>query len=74
MFYYANKRGFLENKVDDEERKYIYHTFIIIMGLAVVVNLLDYNISPKFIYLFLLIPIISTIREIMFKLKKGYNE
>ena len=74
MFYYANKRGFLENKVDDEERKYIYHTFIIIMGLAVVVNLLDYNISPKFIYLFLLIPIISTIREIMFKLKKGYAE
>lgn len=74
MFYYANKRGFLENKIDDEERKYIYHTFIIIMGLAVVVNLLDYNISPKFIYLFLLIPIISTIREIMFKLKKGYNE
>lgn len=74
MFYYANKRGFLENKVDDEERKYIYHTFIIIMGLTVVVNLLDYNISPKFIYLFLLIPIISTIREIMFKLKKGYTE
>lgn len=74
MFYYANKRGFLENKVDDEERKHIYHTFIIIMGLTVVVNLLDYNISPKFIYLFLLIPIISTIREIMFKLKKGYAE
>ena len=74
MFYYANKRGFLENKVDDEERKHIYHTLIIIMGLTVVVNLLDYNISPKFIYLFLLIPIISTIREIMFKLKKGYAE
>ena len=69
MFYYANKRKFLEKEVSDEERKYIYQTFFIIMILTMIVNLLDYNVSPKCIYLFLLIPVISTLRDIEFKLK-----
>ena len=69
MFWYADKRGFLEAKLSKKERKYTYHTFLIIMGLTIIVNLLDFNISPNFIYLFFLVPVISTIRDIMFKMK-----
>ena len=69
MFYYADKRGFLETEISKEEKNYTYNTFYIIMGLTVIVNLLDFNISNNFIYLFFLVPIISTIRDIMFKMK-----
>ena len=68
MYYYAYSRKFLENMPSKEERNYIYHTFFIIMGLTVIVNLLDYNVSSNFIYLFLLVPVISTIRDIMFRI------
>jgi len=69
MFNYANRRNFLENKPSEEEKSYIYNTLIIIMALTVVVNLLDFNISRNFIYLFFLVPVISTVRDITFKLK-----
>lgn len=69
MFKYADKRNFLESKFTDAEKKYTYHTFYLIMGLTVIVNLLDFNVSPNFIYLFLLVPIISIIRDTRFKLK-----
>lgn len=69
MFRYAFNRKFLEKMPTPEERSYIYHTFYILMGLTVVVNLLDFNISSNFIYMFLLVPIISTVRDIRFKLK-----
>lgn len=69
MYRYAYNRGFLEEKPSQEEKKYIYHTFFIIMGLTVVVNLLDYNVSSNFIYLFFLVPVISTIRDIHFRMK-----
>lgn len=69
MFWYANKRNFLEKKLSDIEKKYTYHTFFMIMGLTVVVNLLDFNVSSNFIYLFLLVPVISTIRDTRFKMK-----
>jgi hypothetical protein len=39
------------------------------MALTVVVNLLDFNVSRKFIYLFLLVPVISTLRDIRYKMK-----
>ena len=68
MYHYADSRNFLENKPSKEEKNYVTHTFIIIMGLTVVVNLLDFNVSGKFIYLFLLVPVISTIRDIHFKM------
>ena len=69
MFWYANRRGFLERELSDIEKKYTYHTFYMIMGFTVVVNLLDFNISGNFIYLFFLVPIISTIRDIRYKMK-----
>ena len=69
MYLYAYNRGFLENKPSKSEKQYVINTFIIIMGLTMLVNLLDYNLSEDFIYLFLLVPVISTIRDIRFKMK-----
>ena len=69
MYYYADLRIFLENMPSKEEKNYILHTFLILMVLTVIVNLLDFNVSSNFIYLFLLVPIISTIRDIHFKMK-----
>ncbi len=68
MFRYASNRGFLENKPSDSEKKYIYNTFYIIMGLTILINLLDFNISNNFIYLYFLVPVISTLRDIKFKM------
>ena len=68
MFRYASNRGFLENKPSDSEKKYIYNTFYIIMGLTILINLLDFNISNNFIYLYFLVPVISTLIDINFKM------
>lgn len=70
MYHYAYSRGFLENDVSDEERKYVKHTLYIIMLVIIIVNLLDFNINKNFIYLFFLVPIISTVRDILFRLKQ----
>lgn len=64
MYRYAYNRGFLENRPSKAENRYIFNTFIIIMALTIVVNLLDFNVSNNFIYLFLLVPVISTIRDL----------
>lgn len=69
MYYYAYLRGFLEKTPSPEEKTRVLHTFLIIMGLTVVVNLLDFNVSSNFIYLFLLVPVISTIMDIRFKMR-----
>lgn len=69
MYGYAYHRNFLENKPSEEEKGYIFHTFFIIMGLTVIVNLLDFNVSSSFIYLFFLVPVISTFRDIRFTMK-----
>ena len=69
MYYYAYSRNFLEKIPSDDERHYIYHTFFILMGLTIIVNLLDFNLSRNFIYLFLLVPVISTIRDIRYKME-----
>ena len=69
MFYYAYHRGFLEKMPSKSERKYIFNTLIILMAFTLIVNLLDFNVSGNFIYLFLLVPVISTIRDIRFKMK-----
>lgn len=68
MYYYAYSRRFLEKMPSKEEKSRILHTLIIIIGLTVIVNLLDFNVSGKFIYLFLLVPVISTLRDIKFKM------
>ena len=69
MYHYADSRRFFEIMPSEDEKKYIIHTFLMIMGLTVVVNLLDFNVSGKFIYLFFLVPVISTLRDINFKIK-----
>lgn len=66
---YATSRNFLENSPSRKERKYVYQTFGMIMALTIIVNLLDFHVSSNFIYLFLLVPVISTIRDIRFKME-----
>lgn len=69
MYYYANIRGFLEKTPSSEEKSRVIHTFLIIIALTVAVNLLDFNVSSNFIYLFLLVPVISTLMDIRFKMQ-----
>ena len=69
MFKYAADREFLEITPSKEEKKYIYNTFYLLMALTIIVNLLDFNVSRYFIYLYFLVPIISTYRDIKFKMK-----
>ena len=69
MYLYAYNREFLENKPSKREKRYVIHTLIILMGITVATNLLNYWFTVDFMYLFLLIPIISTIRDIRFKMK-----
>ena len=74
-YWYSYHRGFLSRKPSEKEKKHVYHTFYIILGLTVVVNLLDFNVSPIFIYLFLLVPVISTIGDIRFKMNiENFNK
>ena len=69
MYLYAYNRGFLENNPSKREKKYVIHTLIIIIGITIVTNILNFYSTEDFMYLFLLIPIISTIRDIRFKMK-----
>ncbi|WP_292887498.1 hypothetical protein [Methanobrevibacter sp. UBA212] len=59
----------IAKKPSKSEKRYVINTFIILMGITIAVNLLDYNVSEEFMYLFLLVPVISTIRDIRFKMK-----
>ena len=69
MYWYANKRGFMVNELSREEKRYTYKTFLIMMILTVVIIILDFFTSQQFIYLYLVVPIVSTIRDIEFKIK-----
>ena len=69
LYHYAESRRFLEKIPTEEEKGHVLHTFFILMGLTVIVNLLDFNVSSNFIYLFLLTPVISTIRDIKFRME-----
>ncbi|MBO7720001.1 MAG: DUF1211 domain-containing protein [Methanosphaera sp.] len=69
MFKYADKRNFLENEITEDEKRYTYNTFYMILGITVVVTLLAFYISRYSIYLFLIVPVISIIRDNLFKLK-----
>ena len=69
MYHYADSRKFLEEMPSKDEKRYIIHTFLILMALTIIVNLLDFNVSRNFIYLFLLVPVISTLRDIHFRMQ-----
>lgn len=71
MYVYAFKRDFLENKPSKRENIRVFTTMGSIMALVMIVNLLDFFVSSKFIYLFLLIPIISTILDIYYNYKNS---
>ena len=63
MHYYAVTHNLLEEKISRIEMTYRINTFIILMILTMIVNLLDFFVSPNFIYLFFLVPVISTFRD-----------
>lgn len=71
MYVYATRRGFMEVQPTKKERRHVLLTMGSIMGLTVIVNLLDFNVSSNFIYLFLLIPVISTIMDIWYNYKNS---
>ena len=68
MYMYAYNKGFLENHLSKNENRYVINTFIIMMVITVIANLLDYHISGHFMYLFLLIPVISSLTDINFRM------
>lgn len=71
MYVYATKRGFMEVQPTKEENRHVLITMGSIMGLTVIVNLLDFTVSSKFIYLFLLTPVISTIMDIWYNYRNS---
>jgi uncharacterized membrane protein len=71
MYLYASRRDFLEEKPTKEEKRHVLTTLGSIMGLVVVVNLLDFNVSSNCIYLFLLIPVISTVLDIIYQYRNS---
>ena len=71
MYVYATRRGFMEVQPTKKEIRHVLLTMGSIMGLTVIVNLLDFNVSSNFIYLFLLIPVISNIMDIWYNYKNS---
>lgn len=71
MYVYATRREFMEVQPTKKERRHVLLTMGSIMGLTVIVNLLDFNVSSNFIYLFLLIPVISNIMDIWYNYKNS---
>ncbi|MBE6508412.1 MAG: DUF1211 domain-containing protein [Methanobrevibacter sp.] len=68
LYNYAGLRNFLEKTPLKKEKRHVLHTFLIIICLTIIVNILDVLVSSYFIYLFLLVPVISTISDIKFKM------
>ena len=69
LYKYADHMNFLEKKPSEEEKRYTYNTVYLIIGLTVTVIVMDFLSSHHFMYFYFLIPIISMIRDTMFKLK-----
>ncbi len=69
MYWYANKRGLMENEIPWGEQKHTYNTFLFMIGFTLLIIILDLNSSEHFIYLYLFVPIFSTLRDISFKIK-----
>lgn len=68
MFYYADYNGILTETVM-KGKVHAYKTFLIILAITIIVALLNFSIPGHYIYLYLLIPIISSIRDIKFRRK-----
>ena len=66
MFVYADKRGILTEDIM-KGKKNAYNTFLIVLIITAAVTLLNYLIPGHYIYLYLLIPIISSVRDRIFR-------
>ena len=71
MYLYATKKDFMEVKPTKKEKNHVLLTLGSIMGLTIIVNLLDFNVSGNFIYLFLLIPVVSTMLDTWYNYKNS---
>lgn len=71
MYLYATKKDFLENMPSKKEKDHVLLTLASIMGLTIIVNLLDFYVSSSFIYLFFLIPVLSTILDTWYHYKNS---
>lgn len=66
MFEYAANKGFIPN-VKKSHKFYIFNTFYIMMLFTVLISVLEFLVSPNFIYLFFLVPVIFTLRDIRYE-------
>ena len=74
MFKYADKVNFLDHKIKESEKKYTYNTFYIFMVTTIIVTGLSYFVSEYCVYLLLLIPVISIIRDTNYRLDHALDE
>ena len=68
IFTYADRTKIIEEDLI-KNKKNIYATLIIISVLTFIVTGLNYSIPGHYIYLYLIIPIISSVRDIMYRKK-----
>lgn len=73
MFYFAEKTNILEDDLVFD-KKYTYHTIIIIALLVVAVTLLSYFVSDSFRTLYLLMPVYSSVRTVRHERVKISNQ
>lgn len=69
MFKYADSRNFIKTKISHEERRYTYNTLTMLFIMTVTITILDYISSLDLLYLYLLLPIISIVRDRLFILR-----
>lgn len=68
LYRYARLRNFLEKTPTKKEKNHVLQIFLMLIGLTITVNSLDVLVSNNFIYLFFLVPLISTFMDTKFKL------
>ena len=68
IYSYAYRRDFLESKPSNLQTAYIFHTFFIILIFTAVVAILSFFVSGYCIYMYLFVPVISTVRDIHFRM------
>ena len=68
IFTYADRTKIIEEDLI-KNKKNIYATLIIISVLTFIVTGLNYSIPGHYIYLYLIIQIISSVRDIMYRKK-----
>lgn len=68
MFKYADNRGFIETKITPDQRRYTYNTLTMLFLMTVFITALDYWVSADLIYLYAFLPLISIIRDRLFRI------